>query len=1744
MNRNGSEVVQERQKGEPPVSQHLRALVADGGGLSPQMISWADILYAGGDIGVNKLNVGSLDAEDEGPPVQQMMMQQQSNMVQEPPRNQLSGLAEKLLTLAQSRERTPSEMLLDVIAHTDQIYDSVAAGLPFVQPALEQLLASCEGGAVIEFGALKDPVRVYEKATDDYSDRFADNATPAANVIDVVRARGLFNAGPDMTHVLEELQEAPTGYSTDKSLRSRQPSKSNVQAKTRKLLAVSTATGTKARDCWFELIRVKNKFQQLDPTRFRNVLCNMRLHIEGLPRIPPILVELQMHHATILDYNEESHAHSVYNYFRTRLAGAYGKLHTILTQAISFMLDEVCQIPVLLSMLVMAVRGAAPGTEKLPGSLIELYNLAVDRVLSDTEAARRASTGASKSEIVAVLKRISCENMKSSVLAQREFTYQNVQDALASMRGGMACWAELMSSDAGAQLIKITGAGEKQVYQFRHLSIQESFFATSIVESQSEADGLCHKFWGSNQKAAAFLQAAAYKNTARIGGGDLGAAFAAERPEWDFRNEGATESNDVPIKSVSALLKGNIGPSQLNMANNTADAVEGWATLAQALESCQSLKALVLDGCFLGPEFEQIFEKTLKLNPTLESLRFNGAEMGFACELAIAAWGTAAPHRHFEIDRDHTKMMQAGLAISGSEEASNVRVVDLKACIHLSDEYAHNSEAAARASANGLYNLIVQGPSISSLNLERNQLGEREAIFIALGLAKNSTINDLNLGWNSIPDVGLIAIAEALKENSVLCGIELHANAFGRKGIQALVGVLSKTNKTVLSLNLSRNRLDAEAGVTLANALEVGCSHLRELILDFNALGSAGVIPIGDALHGNAHLRVLGLRSNCIDSAGGKRLGHMLATNNTITSIDLSTNILGRDEHQVTSMVAAEALAHGLQENSGGLRHLQLRSNDFSDESVAAIFNALRGDNNTTLRVLDISINNSGQTGGNSAATMLSSNTSLCQFDFQCNGLKGAEIQAIMLALEGNTTLQRLNLAGNHIPDSMRDQRHATKSSGGGGGISGVTISVGLCVVNLGEPPIDEHFLPGTRVRCMGNDKILTDRHQACKDTMHLVRSTLFPAVATITKEGRYAGAHSMNVVQSRAQAQDARTKGDAVRQAWVIAHRERVAGLVKANKKKYRATKTTQAIAGRPSKQPQRSQSQKKPSYVPVPAFASDDVDTAYTDMLESEAGPPQSSVASPPAGVDPNALPFPPPPWADLEDDRASQGLRNLKKAAESADGPETASYLDGNAALAIPFPWNFQEIVFEDDNLNTLIKEDGKFPRWVRVPEPDRLLDVSPSRFNSLEDYAACLVDKKLVAAPTPAKSLRKWWKSTKSYKPFDTATPAGGILVGLDADPMTPALEEYYAHYEYVDRGDAPTCNTSLPEDGSHVWGELDSGPESLDLVPAGATEARVLARELRGPPSKSWVKWRRQELARLFLCDPPPESFYVQENADDQPVRIQVATIGRHVFTEHHQMVVAAARTRMEALGQTLCVYPSDGQWRSMHLLLTMSPRGLRSEKFLNSNFAGKLSKKLINSIVPGDSIRRMKEDTLRLSTNFHHTSRWEAEQHANSSTAANIVASAASSAAQIEWQWNWQTKAGIFVPYDSRTERLLERDFTNGDGSSTFEQGLHAVTTSKYLVDFVEMTQTNTKTNKNRAVQRVKINPSKKPTKRQTRRKIRKDGVRRSPGKRSGEEEELDLDRDEEKRAENPKERAGFRAEPTEGCSFCFYNVK
>jgi hypothetical protein len=259
----------------------------------------------------------------------------------------------------------PSELWATICRSTDQLYQSAEQVEPYVRLAFQSLISGCVGGTqsaiALDVAPLKDPIRVYEKARSDYASRFADGVPATANVLDVLRARATFADGGVLIDVLETLLADGGGDSGPQALQ----------------FAVALADGVE-RECHFEVIRVKNKFETLDPTRFRNLLLNLKLHVEGHTAV---FVELQVHHAAILEFNERSHAHNVYDFFRSRLAAqGYGQLHTLLDKALTFMIDEVCRVPGLLSLLIMSVRGSAAGHEKLPASLLELYRQAVHEV--------------------------------------------------------------------------------------------------------------------------------------------------------------------------------------------------------------------------------------------------------------------------------------------------------------------------------------------------------------------------------------------------------------------------------------------------------------------------------------------------------------------------------------------------------------------------------------------------------------------------------------------------------------------------------------------------------------------------------------------------------------------------------------------------------------------------------------------------------------------------------------------------------------------------------------------------------------------------------------------------------------------------------------------------------------------------------------------------------------------------------------------------------------------------------------------------------------------------------------------------------------------------------------------------------------------------------------------------------------------------------------------------------------------
>ena len=105
-------------------------------------------------------------------------------------------------------------------------------------------------------------------------DRFHDGVPPTACVYDLMRCRIVCSSGKGMMRLLLQLQD---GFEAQ--------------------LDGDVATLT--------LIRMKNKFlgSQLDPTRFRNVLCNLMLKA----RIGCFFVEIQVHHLAILEFNESQH---------------------------------------------------------------------------------------------------------------------------------------------------------------------------------------------------------------------------------------------------------------------------------------------------------------------------------------------------------------------------------------------------------------------------------------------------------------------------------------------------------------------------------------------------------------------------------------------------------------------------------------------------------------------------------------------------------------------------------------------------------------------------------------------------------------------------------------------------------------------------------------------------------------------------------------------------------------------------------------------------------------------------------------------------------------------------------------------------------------------------------------------------------------------------------------------------------------------------------------------------------------------------------------------------------------------------------------------------------------------------------------------------------------------------------------------------------------------------------------------
>ena len=217
--------------------------------------------------------------------------------------------------------------------------------------------------------------------------------------------------------------------------------------------------------------------------------------------------------------------------------------------------------------------------------------------------------------------------------------------------------------------------------------------------------------------------------------------------------------------------------------------------------------------------------------------------------------------------------------------------------------------------------------------------------------ARDNTVLETILAWRSADlDDMLQYFFTALVGNQSIKSIEL--NEIDIRRTAPILGKFLKNNKSLTKLTLDGCTLSADSGRNIGDALH-GCNKLNTFKLTSGENGpdedvtdeSMASFVVG--LSTQNVLEKLELADICIGPRCCSKLGIYLQSTSQLVTLDLVMNMID-DE-------ALKSLAGGL-EHCHSLRDLLLNINDFGDDGIVALVNALiRG--HVGLKLLDISHN-------------------------------------------------------------------------------------------------------------------------------------------------------------------------------------------------------------------------------------------------------------------------------------------------------------------------------------------------------------------------------------------------------------------------------------------------------------------------------------------------------------------------------------------------------------------------------------------------------------------------------------------------------------------------------------------------------------------------------------------------------------------------------------------------------------------
>lgn len=193
--------------------------------------------------------------------------------------------------------------------------------------------------------------------------------------------------------------------------------------------------------------------------------------------------------------------------------------------------------------------------------------------------------------------------------------------------------------------------------------------------------------------------------------------------------------------------------------------------------------------------------------------------------------------------------------------------------------------------------LVKENTHLSSLDVHSNDVGPKGMMNLVLALESNKTLSHINIGQTGLDASAIIALCDMLKHrrNATLQSLGLSTPYVSKRSVPCntvmeQIGLMLKHNKGIISLDLTGHRIDDQGAEILCTYLRT-CGSVKNLILKKNYIGFKGAAAFAAVLiEKNCSLVDLDLSRNNIDDDGGVSIAKGLARNVTVQTLDLSDN--------------------------------------------------------------------------------------------------------------------------------------------------------------------------------------------------------------------------------------------------------------------------------------------------------------------------------------------------------------------------------------------------------------------------------------------------------------------------------------------------------------------------------------------------------------------------------------------------------------------------------------------------------------------------------------------------------------------------------------------------------------------------------------------------------------------------------------------------------------------------------------